>query len=421
MRKRKRCLWPGMLAVFLFVGACSRNNPAVSENPPEVTAETQSPTSTVSPTATSSPTPTVSPMATSTSVPKPAVFPAEITRTNFPEQILYEKATEADTNGDGMLSEEEAKTVTKFHIKKLADEDIKDALEDETLPEYSPGDFFFDFEGIQYFTELSELTVNLLGGEAFVEGNKEDIPVETANFHRVCECTRLKKLCLYEVDIVSLELSAFPELKRLELNDMYRLETLEIGNHKKLSSLWITESHKLKDLDVSGLKNIKTVDFVRNDGLEKIVFGEANEKLEIIQLNGLKKLYGVDLSVLGGLKSLNLTDVALKSLDVSKNGELDQLCGEGLHLETLDLRNNPKISYVINARDSFKEILLPEENVLTMIRWTDSEITEFPELNLNPETLTGIDIQGTKIKEIDVSGYPKLEYFYYDDVTKVRE
>ncbi|MBQ3028897.1 MAG: hypothetical protein IJD26_07420, partial [Lachnospiraceae bacterium] len=120
------------------------------------------------------------------------------------------------------------------------------------------------------------------------------------------------------------------------------------------------------------------------------------------------------------LKSLNLTDVALTGLDVSKNAALEQLCAEGLQLDTLDLRSNPKISYLINDSDSFKEIRLPENNNVTMLRWTNSVVTEFPVTNLNPETLTGIDIQGTAIKELDVSGYPNLEHLYYDeDVTEI--
>ena len=117
----------------------------------------------------------------------------------------------------------------------------------------------------------------------------------------------------------------------------------------------------------------------------------------------------VDISRLQHLKSLNLTDVALASLDVSKNTELEQLCAEGLHMDMLDLRNNPKVSYLINAKDSFREIFLPEENRIDMVRWTDSVVTEFPIENLNPETLAGIDIQGTAIKKLDVSGYPNLE------------
>ena len=353
--------------------------------------------------------------------PESVTFPVTINETTFPEHLLQKKAMAADVNGDGELSEEEAKTVTKLHLKKLADEDAKDAMEDEPLPEYSITDFVFDLEGIQYFTELSELTVNLLGGEAFVEdGNEEEILVETKNFSRLYECRKLKKLSLYEVDIQTLDISGWSDLKRLELNCMYHLKSLSPGNHGTLSALWISECHALEAIDLSELESIKTVDIVRNESLKKVTFGEANGKLETIQLNDLRSLNEVDVSELQHLKSLNLTEVAFAGLDVSKNAELEQLCAEGLHLDTLDLRNNPNVSYLINAGDSFRTILLPEENCIDMVRWTDSVVTEFPIENLNPETLTGIDIQGTAIKELDVSGYPNLEYLYYDkDVTEI--
>jgi len=364
----------------------------------------------------------ITPAPTLTSEQETVTFPVEINESTFPEQVLRKKAQEADDNGDGVLSEEEAKTVTKLHLKKLADADAKDAMENEPLPEYKVTDFVFDLEGIQYFTELSELTVNLLGGEAFVEGGtEEEILVTTKNFNRLYECKILKKLSLYEVDIPSLDLSEFPNLKRLELNFMYNLDTVNTDTHGNLSALWISECHKLETVELSGVESIKTVDIVRNDSLKNVTFGEVNGKLENIQLSGLKSLTEVDISGLENLKSLNLTEVGLTDLDVSKNTGLEQFCAEGLQLDTLDLSNNPNVTYVINDKDSFRTILLPKENRIDMIRWTNSKVTEFPVENLNPETLTGIDIQGTAIKELDVSGYPKLEYLYYDeDVTKIK-
>ena len=86
----------------------------------------------------------------------------------------------------------------------------------------------------------------------------------------------------------------------------------------------------------------------------------------------------------------------------------------------LDLSNNKKITYLINSSDAAKKIIIPDDNIIDMIRWTDSDITKFPINNLNPNTLTGIDIQGTNIKELDISKYPNIEYLYYDkDITTI--
>lgn len=348
------------------------------------------------------------------------LFGPVINEITFPEDFLRKNALSADADGDGRLSREEAASVTKLFLKKLMD-----SMDDGEAPwpEYTEEDFSFDFEGIQYFTELTELKVNLLGGEVFVAGHsmEDEILAITKNFHRVYECTKLKKLSLCEADLVTLELSAFPDLKRLELSGMYNLEKLDIEENQKLSALWVSECHKLESLDVSGSEKLKTLDVVRNDCLKEIIFGEGNQKLETIQLNGAPAMMQIEVSCLTHLKSLNLTDVGLVGLDVSKNAELEQLCAEELHLDTLDVRNNPKLTYLINDKDSFQTILLSEENRIDMIRWTNSGVTEFPVTNLNPETLTGIDIQGTAIRELDVSGYPKLEYLYYDeDETKIK-
>ncbi len=414
----------GAVLVFCGLVGCGKvrgDVPVPTQTRKPTQAETEM-TSTPIPEATiiltTAPTDTPAPII----APEPVSFPVTISETTFPEELLRKKALAADADGDGYLSREEAEKVTKLHLKKLADEEAKDDREGEPLPEYTKEDFSFNFEGIQYFTELSELTVNLLGGELFVKDGtgEEEIFVITKNFSRLYECTKLKKLSLYEVDVEALDCSLLPNLKRLELNFMYNLETLNPGAHQKLSALWISECHTLETLDVSRLEKLKTLDIVRNDGLKKIEFGEANKMLETIQLNDLSGLTEAEFSCLSQLKSLNLMDVALTSLDVSKNVELEQLCAEGLHLDTLDLRSNPKISYLINAGDSFRTILLPEENRLDMVRWTDSVVTEFPIENLNPETLTGIDIQGTAIKELDVSGYLNLEHLYYDeDVTEI--
>ena len=424
------------LLVLLFACGCTgcsktsdsvpiltdRLTPTVSVLPTEVmttpTSEaTNAPTTTPTPKV---PTPTTLPSPAVTLTPEPIVFPADINETTFPELLLRKKAQAADSNEDGLLSKEEASAVTKLSLKKLADTDAKDAMEDEPLPEYTTEDFTFDFEGIQYFTELSELTVNLLGGEAFVAEGTEEILVSTTHFNRIYECTKLKKLVLYETDISSLELSPFINLKQLELNHMYNLTSLNLGSHAKLSALWISECHKLETVDLSELNSLKTLDIVMNDEINEVIFGKANEKLETIQLNGLKSLCEINISYLENLKSLNLMDVSLRSLDVTKNIALEQLCAEGLHLATLDLSTNPNISYLINAKDSFTSILLPKDNCVSMIRWTNSVVTEFPIANLNPETLTGIDIQGTAIKELDVRPYPNLVHLYYDEsITKI--
>lgn len=340
---------------------------------------------------------------------------AVIDSEHFPEPLLLEKAIAADTDGNGRLSQKEVSTVTKLHLKKLLDE-MGDS-EDGPYPVYTEKDFTIDLEGIQYFSALTELTVNMLGGECFVEDGPAEIYAKTKNFDRVYACRNLKKLSLYEVDISELKLDSFPNIKRLDLSCMYDLEKIDTANGKNISFLWLSGCHNLTALDFCGMGKLKTLNIVDNGALNSILFDASNKNLETIQLNDLKSLHAVDVSPLSGLVSLNIMDVALAELDVSHNKKLDQICVEGLNLDTLDLTNNPSVTYIINAEDSFKHIHLADDNCVSMLRWTDSEVTVFPVENLNPATLTGIDIQGTKIETLDVSAYPNLEYLYYDEDT----
>ena len=350
--------------------------------------------------------------------PPGVAYPVEITAQHFPELLLQEQAAKADADGDGYLSLKEAQAVKTMHLKKLLED--ADGLEDTPRPVYTAADFSFDLEGIQYFPFLKELTVNMLGGELFVAEKPEQILAVTKNFERVYTCKNLQKLTLSEVSISSIDLSQFPALKHLDLNSMYALEALEFPAEIKLTDLWLYDCSKITDLDLSGVAPLAAVNIVSNHSLSGIRFGSTNSNLKTLQLNDLPSLQQVDLTPLAALTDLNMMDVALKTLDVSKNAALEQLCAERLQLDTLDLRSNPKISYIINHGDSFQTILLADNNQVTMIRWTDSKITTFPVSNLNPDTLEGIDIQGTPIPELDVRAYPRLQHLYYDeDVTTI--
>ena len=346
----------------------------------------------------------------------PVTYPVEISEKTFPEPLLLQLATTADKNGDGALSQAEAQAVKQMELKKLLDD--PDGLEDTPRPTYTADDFSIDLEGLQYFTGLTDLTVNMLGGELFVQEKPEDILAVTKHFENIYACAALQKLTLSEIDAEALDLSKFPQLTRLDLNCMYNLKALEVAD--PITSLWIFGCSKLTQLDTSKAATLTTLNLLSNAALSSVDFSDASRQVETLQLNELPSLQEIDLSALQALKQLDIFGAGLAGIDVSKNAALEQFCAEGLSLDTLDLRSNPSINYIINAKDSFKTVLLADDNKVTMIRWTDAPITQLPITNLNPDTLEGIDIQGTAIRELDVTAYPKLQYLYYDeDVTTI--
>ena len=392
--KRSLCLLTTFLLLFAVCAGC-----ASSSNAPQSSAPTTQTTQQTAPTESIQPT-----------------YPVQIAESTFPEPLLRQQATQADADGDGTLTQEEAQAVTQMELKKLLDD--PDGLEGAPRPVYTAGDFTFDLEGIQYFTGLTDLTVNMLGGEIFVQEQPEDILAVVKHFENIYACTALQKLTLSEIDADGLDTSRFPNLTRLSLNCMYNLSALKVGD--PITSLWIFGCNKLTQLDLANAASLTELNLVSNAALSTVRFSKANEQIKIIQLNELYSLQEIDLSLLKNLKQLDILGAALTDIDVSQNAALEQFCAEDLALDTLDLRNNPNISYIINGKDSFKNILLADDNRVTMIRWTDAPITQFPITNLNPDTLEGIDIQGTAIRELDVSAYPKLQYLYYDeDVTTI--
>ena len=345
-------------------------------------------------------------------------FPAKLSPETFAEPLLLEAAVKADTNGDGVLSQGEAFRVETLHLKKFPED--PDGFEGSSRPVYTPEDFCIDLDGIRFFPALKELSINMHGGEFFVKDTPENIDAVTRNFEQVYSLPALEKLSLCEIDIPALDLSAFPALTTLELTGMYQLESLKFNTASQLTSLWLCDCHKLTDLDLQGAGKLDALNIVNCGSLGNIHFTEANQVLKVLQLNQLPCLQQVDLTALTGLEQLDIFNAPLDQIDVSCNKELAQFCAEGLQLDTLDLQNNPKISYIINHGDSFQKILLADDNRVTMIRWTNSKITEFPIPNLNPDTLEGIDIQGTAIPELDIRPYPNIQYLYYDeDVTTI--
>ena len=347
-----------------------------------------------------------------------AGFPAKLSPETFTDPLLLEAASKADTDDDGILSWSEAIRVETLHLKKFPED--PDGLEDAPRPTYTAEDFCIDLNGIFYFPALKELTINMQGGEFFVKDAPENINAVTRNFEQVYCLAALENLSLCEIDIPALNLSAFPALTTLELADMYQLESLKCNTAGQLTSLWLCDCHKLADLDLLGAGALDTLNIISCRNLANIRFADSNQGLKILQLNQLPCLLQVDFTALTDLQKLDIFHTALDRIDVSRNKELEQFCAEGLQLDTLDLQNNPKISYIINHGDSFQKILLPDDNQVTMIRWTNSKITEFPISNLNPDTLEGIDIQGTAIPELDIRPYPNIQYLYYDeDVTTI--
>lgn len=339
----------------------------------------------------------------------------EISKANFPEKLVREVAKKADKNNNGFLSLKEAGSVKMLYFKKLQSSALADVLEVTNLPSYTNADFSFDFKGIEHFYNVRKLTVDLADGEFFnKESTEKQIYVKTANLEKIYELKNLKSLIMYEVELEAIDISKFPNLERLNIHDMYNMNDLILNKHQHLDYLWISNNEKLESIDLTKIPSLKQVYIRDNSNLQTINFGEENTKVEEFNIMNLPRLTAINLSFLKNLKTLYLRNIPIKELDISNNLKLDRAGFFNLKLDTLDLTPNKKLTYLINDSDSFKNIIIPTDNIISWLRWTNSKQTKLSLSNLNPKTLIGLDIQGTSVKELDITDFSNLENLYYD-------
>lgn len=203
---------------------------------------------------------------------------------------------------------------------------------------------------------------------------------------------------MYKVELESIDIQKFLKLEKLNLHAMYNMKELVLQRHNKINYLWVSNMDHLERIDLSSVLSLKKVYIRDNTNLQTIKFGKDNTKVEEFNIMYLPNLQNIDLSFCTNLKTLYIRKVPITSLDVSKNMKLDRVGLFQLSLDMLDLRNNKKLTYLINDSDSLKNIIIPDDNILSWVRWIYSDIDRFPFHNLNSDTLIGIDIQGTKIK-----------------------
>jgi hypothetical protein len=95
-----------------------------------------------------------------------------------------------------------------------------------------------------------------------------------------------------------------------------------------------------------------------------------------IDLTNNPGISNVTLSYTGNIKSINLSQKQVLSLDVSKCSLLDTIyIGGNYDLETLDLSNNPEMINVIASYTGIRNIILPPNNKIKCVRIEQSQLS----------------------------------------------
>lgn len=339
----------------------------------------------------------------------------EVNEKNFPDVALREKAAAFDENQDGKLSSDELEKVESLKIRKFLD---PDDTEEET--NYQKSDFTFDFKGIEYFTSLKELEINLSGGLVSDGGAGKHYESVITNFSKVYRLQELTSFSFHSAKLEKIDLSKLSGLEKADLS-IKGLRTLTINN-KNLRSLRFWDStSKMKIMDFRKAPNLKML-YLDNLQSPNVLFGKKNKKIKQLHItgNGKTKIKKMSIVPLKALKKLTLTMVNIPSIDFSQNTALEDIYVDNCAMKKLDLSQNKKLTWVACEGKKTKSIIIPKKNIISTFKWVNANLSKFSNSRLNPETLTSVILFGNKLKSIDLKRYNKLDYVSVDKKVKVK-
>lgn len=373
-----------------------------------------------------------------------AATPVKIDANTFPDSYLRELVQQYDLNKDGMLQEEEIAKVKKITIYKFPAKDELVYDENSNSPKainyYTKKDLKFNCKGLEQFTKLEKLTLNMQ--------NMYYRDVKMINFEKVYEIKSLKNLEIWDAGITKLDVSKLKNIQRLDINSE-SVKNINFKGNKKLKTLIVRGTKSLKSMNIEALPALSKVE-LEIVPIKNIKFGKKNATIKKLRIEDsiLKKhknkyyIKSVDISELKNLKKLmldglNVEKIALsknkklkelyvdecrnlQTLDTSKNKSLKILMVEDCNkLKTIDVHNNKNLKEIRSDGKYTDKIVLAKGNKVETIIWRNSKLKDFNVVNVNPKAIKEIFVDGTKIKKINVKKYKKLNYLSVNKKTKV--
>lgn len=329
-----------------------------------------------------------------------------ITAENFPDEDLREcVAYSADSNGDGVLSDEEIQNCTSFSLFRIVT----------------------NFKGLELLPNIINFYTNSSG-------------MQRLDFTQIPNSKNFVSLGLYWEYV----------MESVDLSPLENVESINIHYANELAELKFPDLQKLNLFSLIGISKIKTFDF---SGLPMLVeFGldinSETAELTDINLQGCTALqsvhlYGLPLSVksvnLNGCSTLNyismtayhdnddhkkLSDFAINidGCDKLSDFRCSGWGGTALDLSKLQSLANFELSYAYYLQT----LLLPASLTHADIRFTDIKTLDLSSCKLleslniydsglselqglsNCENLNNLNIQFTTLSEIDLTALKKL-------------
>lgn len=216
----------------------------------------------------------------------------------------------------------------------------------------------------------------------------------------------LENLSVKGSNIVTMNFSDNPKLKKLFLNSNSELQTLDVSNNLLLESLYIFESD-ITSLNLINQKYLKDI-YIHDSNVNELILS-ANDNLEKLLCYNTK-LNNIDVSSFKNLKYLDLNNNNIKSIDLTGNKNLTYLDLSGNELLNLNLIENVELKKVFISSNYIEKIDVSKLNKLQELTISNNPIKKLDiSSNVN---LVNLKIDNTFIENLNTEKNNKLEKLY---------
>lgn len=357
----------------------------------------------------------------------------------FPDENFRAIAAEqADTNQDGMLSEDEVQKVTKITVRQPHPYPHSNWICDSVSP---AGNHDFegipmDFTGIDTFPNLKNLVLHNVEptGIPFERlGMLKSFSLSSAPAMELdfSKAQGLETIEIIHTDITELDLPANASLKKLYLRGC-GLSQADFSSCKNLEELWLdynafqnvglTKNSSLKTLHLEHNK-LTALDLTKNNKLESLYIDfnnftkinsrtlkvSASSRLSTIHAFTLKKCTLLDTSHIGSLQKLYAASGKFSKVIIGKNLQtLDISSGKDrqnpmttLNAQTLQAPAGAKLKELECYQGNLKKIDLRHFKQLKKLSAEDNKLVQ-ADLSGNLK-LKSCDLSGNKLKKLIAS------------------
>lgn len=309
-----------------------------------------------------------------------------------------------DTNGDGILSKEEAEAVTEIKTSRLG---------------------ISDYTGIEHFVNLRKLDCSYTFPGNWACAWKLDIS----------QCPNLEELNCSNSNLRTIDVSNNPKLRILQCDSNDYMTELDVSNNPELYELFCNDNN-IRMINVSQNTNLSEYRFddnvkliwddskvdktgiaINEENFPDEIFRkyisdnldlDCNDVLSDYEIKSLKKLEVfnkgvVDFTGIGYFTELIELDIGMNechSIDLSKNKKLQVVWFDCNCFTELDFSANKELREAYISRNNLKKVNLSENAKLEVLQGYENELTELDVSN------------NLKLRQLWVAENPALTQIY---------